>query len=69
MAVDTQEKMMSATQFLLPFYTRGVFPDGVEDFGKLQAYGHCYSGIEAVGEGVAGVFTPYYYLFFVAGSR
>jgi len=47
MAIDTNNKRLTATLFLVPFYARGMFPDGTINQGDRQGMAWYYSGILA----------------------
>ena len=47
MAVNTAAKRASATQFVVPIYAPGIFPDGTIAQGDRQAIAWIYGGILA----------------------
>jgi len=47
MAIDTNNKRLTATLFLVPSYARGMFPDGTINQGDRQGMAWYYSGILA----------------------
>jgi len=47
MAIDTNNKRLTATLFLVPSYARGMFPDGTINQGDRQGMAWNYSGILA----------------------
>lgn len=47
MPVDTAAKRASATEFLVPFYAIGIFPDGAMAQNDRQAATWVYGGILA----------------------